>query len=174
MGEREHKAPHHRLWDTATPCPAIKSHSRRSPLRRMLSSSWQRDVRCGEASVQGPPPSRSRSTPPAVGGKHQHPWVPPLVLGTPMGTALCTAAGWVSGAAGGARHPGRMGPTAAALGANSEKLPRSPKQVQQRGCKHPVTAGPVGPAKPAQRGARSPGEGCGRRRVPAGGRHAHL
>lgn len=31
----------------------------------MLSSSWQRDTRCGEVSVQGPPPSRSRSTPPA-------------------------------------------------------------------------------------------------------------
>lgn len=31
----------------------------------MLSSSWQRDTRCGEVSVQGPPPSRSRSTAPA-------------------------------------------------------------------------------------------------------------
>lgn len=26
--------------------------------------------------MQGPPPSRSRSTPPAGTGKHQHPWVP--------------------------------------------------------------------------------------------------
>lgn len=66
-----------------------QAHSRRSPLRRTLSSSWQMEARCGEVSGQGPPASRNRSTSPA-GGEEQHPWVLRLM----------------GGAVGGANSPG--------------------------------------------------------------------
>lgn len=71
----------------------------------MLSSSWQRDTRCGEVSVQGPLPSRSRSTPPA--GRRESGGTRGCPAGERGGGTQGTA---LHGPAGGSDTPARPSP----------------------------------------------------------------